>query len=245
VTRSQARGLVAVAAFLSIVLLAQVASAAGVGVRSSRLTTLEALVALSPTSTPEEPTTTTAPDASTTTTAVPVTSTTVARQTVQVVLTAVADTYASKQQASTAHGAATSLVVNGHDNQTKHAFVRFDLSGIPAGATVQAASLRLRRGVTTSGTYTLERVATPWTETGLTWSTAPGVTGPAHAQASSTTSVTWSSEGLVADVASMVSSPSRNRGWRVAARGNGDIAFAAREHSPALGPTLEVSYVAP
>jgi flagellar capping protein FliD len=238
VTRVQARCVVAVAGVLSVVLLAQAASAAGAGMRSSRLTTLEAPMALSPTSTPEE-------TATTTTTAPPTTTTTAAAPTVEVTLTAVSDTYANKQQATTAHGAATSMLVNGHPNQTKHAFVRFDLSGIPSGATVEAASLTLRRSVTTTGTYTLDRAATAWTEAGLTWATAPDVTGTGHARASSTTSVTWSSAGLVADVASMVASPSKNHGWRVAAGANGDVAFAAREGSPTLGPTLVVTYVAP
>jgi hypothetical protein len=57
------------------------------------------------------------------------------------------------------------------------ALLRFDLSGIPANATITSASLRFsvtKSAAFNAATFRLHRVIPAWTEAGATWTTANG-----------------------------------------------------------------------
>lgn len=243
--RREARVVLTVATLVAVVVGAQAASAAGIGLRSSRLTTFDAPVTLTRTSTPEETTTTTE---SPTTTSPETTTTTPGPaqppQPVQVALAAVADSYVSRSQSTTAFGAATPLLVRGGTGQAKHAFVRFDLTSIPAGSTVQSTTLTLHRTDASAATFTASRVTGAWAEPTLTWATAPTVAGTGHTASSSAASITWSSAALVADVADMLAEPAGNHGWRITHGANTDLGLRSRE-ADTSPPTLVVTYVAP
>jgi len=60
------------------------------------------------------------------------------------------------------------------------AFLQFDLSGLPAGATVTSAQIELWAEFR-DGTLTFEPVASDWDEATLTWNNQPGVVSPALA----------------------------------------------------------------
>lgn len=86
--------------------------------------------------TPTTPPTATAPASATPTsgTAAPTTTLTFAP---------VADTFVDQNTPTTAYGTFSFLGVVGETGKEKQAFLRFNISGVPAGATVQAATLRL------------------------------------------------------------------------------------------------------
>jgi hypothetical protein len=64
---------------------------------------------------------------------------------------------------------------------TKQIFIRFDVSGLPAGAAVSSAKLRLFvTNDSTSGGIVQSVSNTTWSET-LTWNTKPAIDGPVRA----------------------------------------------------------------
>ncbi len=91
-----------------------------------------------------------------------------------VVLSADADAYVDQNTPSSNYGTADLQAGPG-----KRALVKFNLTGLPANATIQSAVLRLR-SLTGAGNYTttisLARVDNDWTETTVTWDNKPGVT---------------------------------------------------------------------
>ena len=97
-----------------------------------------------------------------------------------VTLSAAADTWIDKANATTNHGADTTMRTRpANANSLKYSLVRFDISGIPAGATIQSATLSLN--VTTAqATKHFDQVRpmlTAWTEAGATWNTKNGTNG--------------------------------------------------------------------
>jgi hypothetical protein len=90
---------------------------------------------------------------------------------------AVADTYVSQSSPSTGYAGASSVsAVAG--SSAKYAYLRFSVSGLPAGA--QVASVKLRLVVTndsTSGGIFNSITNTSWAE-GITWSNKPAIDGP-------------------------------------------------------------------
>jgi len=90
---------------------------------------------------------------------------------------AVADTYVSQASPTSAYGGATSFSIVGSTTGAKQAFLRFTVSGLPAGAVVQSAKLRLyvTNDSTSGGTF--NRISnTTWAE-GITWNTKPAIDG--------------------------------------------------------------------
>ncbi len=98
------------------------------------------------------------------------------------VLISSADTYVDKSNANNNYGTNKEMNTNpgqnNSTNYTSYSLVQFDLSSIPAGATINSASLTLD---ITSDRNKLDhvdeihRLLTPWTETGATWNTRDGV----------------------------------------------------------------------
>ncbi|MCG8307527.1 MAG: DNRLRE domain-containing protein [Cytophagales bacterium] len=87
-------------------------------------------------------------------------------------------------------------------------FIKFDLSSIPAGATIMSAELTLygtgHDPLTSSNASYLERVTSGWTEMGVTWATQPMVTTTGRISLAQSTS---STQNYTMDVTSFV------QGW--------------------------------
>jgi hypothetical protein len=172
-----------------------------------------------------------------------------------------ADSYVARGSATTNFGTVVEIRVNPHTasgNPTNNhliSFIRFDLSTIPSGATVTAATLSLRRLTGPTSTYDVQRVTTgtgtvPWTEGGITWNNRPQtVTGTATSAAvgsSGAANVAFTGTDLRDDVAAWVANSSVNYGWRLidAGTGNNTSTFVSKDSPPAIGalPSLSVTY---
>ena len=158
-----------------------------------------------------------------------------------VTLLAIADVYANQNLASTNYGALTNMYVrsttSGSPDANQRMFVRFDTSGVPAGATIQSAYLRIRMDLApaASRSYNVHRVAASWAETTLTWSNQPAVVASATSTITTgTTANVWLQWTVTADVQAFVSSTATNNGWRIRDQGessstNYQSRFIARE----------------
>jgi len=123
----------------------------------------------------------------------------------------------------------------------------FDLSSIPPGAIVSAASLRLCR-VNSSGsarTHELLAATSAWTEAGLTWNTQPS-----QAISATHTIAVPSSAGCITtsvreDVQAWIFTAA-NFGWRIADQDEPTaplVDYATRENvDSGQRPTLSVTY---
>ena len=137
-------------------------------------------------------------------------------------------------------------------DRTSRSLIRFSLSAIPSGSTIINASLRLyQNGSYDFGGYTRQittyRVTQAWSETSVTWDTAPG---HAEAYGSAVTghgsdAFGWYSfpvtslvqawiDGTYANHGVMLRGPEHEANWRQ---------FSTREG--ANPPRLEISYVGP
>jgi glucose/arabinose dehydrogenase len=133
------------------------------------------------------------------------------------------------------------LVAN--ETGIRRALVRFDLSPVPAGSTVQSATVKLtvtRAGPTPGGSFTLHRLTRDWgegTSSGIglgapaspgeaTWLqakfgieawTTPGgdfvTTASASQSVNALGSYAWASAGLAADVQMWLAQPASRHGW--------------------------------
>ena len=104
---------------------------------------------------------------------------------------------------------------------------QFDLSSIPANATVASATLRLWVTVAESATTSIYRVTQPWTEYDLTWANSGGVSHNTTAVASFTPSVSGRSYDV--NVTSLVNQ------WRAGTANYGVILRIA-------GTSMEASF---
>jgi hypothetical protein len=86
---------------------------------------------------------------------------------------AAADTYSAQDAGTTNFGADTKLVNDNTAGRVHRSYLRFNVSGIPAGATVNSASLRMTATKASSATADVKVVTGAWTETGLTFANAP------------------------------------------------------------------------
>ena len=166
-------------------------------------------------------------------------------------------------------GTDNSLKIRPQSTKRKHALLRFDVDGIPIGATLNAATLKL--AVTTNRTLTtseIHRMVTAWTEgtnatdgaqwidangTGTAGTWAAGAFGSGDYNATTEGTITPSTKGVkTADIKTMV------QGWQTGAFANnglvllttgtatGDAAYASRENgTPANRPVINVSWSIP
>jgi hypothetical protein len=89
----------------------------------------------------------------------------------------IADAYVAQSSPDSANNGSSISVVGG-SSSAKQAFIRFTVSGLPAGAVVQAAKLRLfvTNDSTSGGVF--NRISnTSWSEN-ITWNTKPAIDGP-------------------------------------------------------------------
>jgi thrombospondin type 3 repeat protein len=189
-----------------------------------------------------------------------------AQSSTTVQLPASADTYLSQNSANTNYGTQTSLLVDSDDpagtGRDKRTLIKFDLSQIPAGATIQSASLKINVTNASPQQYNIHDLKQNWTETGATWNRYNGSSRWGGAGANSTTSdrggtdfgpfratstgaqtVALNSAG-VAKIQEWVNGQGSNYGFLIAPIANTSstdgIAFSSRESSSK--PVLEVTY---
>jgi hypothetical protein len=148
--------------------------------------------------------------------------------------------------------------------------IQFDLASIPAGATIQAVTLRLtvtRVPLTpASSMFQLHRLLQPWDDLESTWTlrlepdenwAAPGGQEGADYAAAASSSVLVGAVGaytfastpqLVADVTAWLANPAANHGWLMKTEDE-SVSFTARRiasrEALAGGPVLEVQFEPP
>ncbi|MCH8920266.1 MAG: DNRLRE domain-containing protein [Chloroflexi bacterium] len=168
---------------------------------------------------------------------------------------AVADSYVQEDLADSSFGAATLMDVqtfqDGGSKENRRSLVQFDVSSIPAGSTVTAATLTLCAAVVPGSTRThdVHRVTAVWDET-VTWNNQPTVV-PQKVSASTPATpacMTWT---VTADVQLWVDGTANN-GWRIEDANEGSnilhlAQYRTREESvvTAERPDLDVTYTAP
>ena len=107
-------------------------------------------------------------------------------------------------------------------NDTRDGVVKFDISSIPASATITSAALKLKVTAingSNSRIYNVHRVLSSWSEGSVTWN-SPGSSSGTNFSASATDSESISSTGtynydVTTDVAAFVAGSASNHGWRV------------------------------
>jgi YVTN family beta-propeller protein len=87
------------------------------------------------------------------------------------------DSYTQQNQPTANNGSTATLIVNGSTTTHRNVYIQFSLAPLPAGLTsanVSIATMKLFvTGVTTSGTFDVDLVTSPWTEKTITYNTAP------------------------------------------------------------------------
>src|SRR5579884_1512120 len=129
-----------------------------------------------------------------------------------------ADTFVSSATPKTNYGPSITLVVG----QGSTAYVQFNLSGVPTGATVSKAMLRLYvDAVVTNGAFDVYRLNNAWSENTLTYNTPPPALGTS-ATGGHPISITSASfnQFLLIDITSLV------QGWVNGTIANNGVALA-------------------
>lgn len=175
------------------------------------------------------------------------------------------DTYLSENTITTNYGASTALLVDGDDppgsGRDLAALLQWDISAIPAGSPVTAATITLSITDASATSYALYELLQNWSESQATWSEyalgaawqtagAQGATdrgstvlGSLTAPALGTYTLPLNAAG-VALVQNWVNNPATNRGLIIASSSTTDGAdFSSRESAtPTNRPRLTVQY---
>jgi hypothetical protein len=161
-----------------------------------------------------------------------------AAQAASTTITATEDSYTSQGNAGTAHGSSGSLTVNGAPGE-RRAYVKFTVTGIPAGSTEVSAVLRLWVSRSSPATFTAWAVPASWAEATLTWSNQPAL-------GSAVASVTGVTAGQYRelDVSSHVTG---NGTFALAVTGSSTTQgrFTSTESSSGAPPELAVTWTPP
>lgn len=167
---------------------------------------------------------------------------------VTVTLNPVADTTASEAEPSkTDFGWYGSFMVRSGDMVDEWVYIKFDLSSIPAGSTIDSAKLRLYADlIDFSGarTYALNDAAGSWSESTLTWNNKPAV--GAAVTTLSVSSIGWKEWDVTSNVQAKING-GVNNGWVITDAeqlrpANPMIAFDSKEGRPLYIPQLVISY---
>jgi uncharacterized repeat protein (TIGR01451 family) len=172
------------------------------------------------------------------------------------------DTHLAQASSVQNFGTATLLLSNSQTNAESRLILRFDLSGIPAGATIQSAVMELYYAstrVSSSEALRVHRLTRSWTELGATWRTYDGTNNwvtqggdydpavVASANLDGTVNV-WKQWSITSLVQSWANGTFTNYGVLLespAATGNNERRFNSSESTPTtLRPKLTITYVA-
>ncbi|BDD09320.1 hypothetical protein FUAX_17520 [Fulvitalea axinellae] len=173
-------------------------------------------------------------------------------QTVDVVLSPVADAYVYGKNKGTNYGTGADILVKegGSVPYIRRGYFKFDLSSLPAGAVVNSASFDLAvkssNGTAQSTAFNLSTVADDsWTETGVNWNNMPQVGAVADSQ-TGTAAGTVMSFDVEQESADALTDGALSLHLRSAVAGPAYLTFHSREASDAsLRPKLRVTYTVP
>jgi uncharacterized repeat protein (TIGR01451 family) len=172
------------------------------------------------------------------------------------------DTHIAQASSVQNFGAAALLLSNSQSNAQGRLALRFDLSGIPAGAIIQSAVMELYYAssrVTSTEALRLHRITRSWTELGATWRTYDGASNwgaqggdfdpavVASASLDGTVNV-WKQWTITTLAQAWVSGTFTNHGVLLEsapASGNNERRFNSSENAATtLWPKLTITYVA-
>ena len=163
--------------------------------------------------------------------------------TTTITLYPVADAYVDVANPTTNYGATNYLEVN----DGMRTWIRFDLSGIPAGKTITSATLSVRQFF---GGYAMDNIQRctniSWTEAGLTWNNAPNanVLTPVTGFMTSYGAQPYTDFDVTGEVTSALSAGGIS--WRIKVSKTGEYAvwgwFSAKEYTATGCSKLVVTY---
>jgi hypothetical protein len=166
-----------------------------------------------------------------------------------VTLTASADASVAEDNPTTNYGSIDTIPVIGSTNARRYGLVRFDLSSIPAGSTINSVELQMPVFHYFSAAITLSKILQSWTETGVTWNTKPSYDTDyiAYAGFGDIPIWIWRSADypkLKTVVQGWFNNPSTNYGFhlRVDPGSDGIFFYARHRTDPAERPKLIVNY---
>lgn len=156
----------------------------------------------------------------------------------------VSDTYVNRGAPSTNYGSSQTADISGQSLAQKYGLVRFDLSAIPANATITSASLKLTQSNT--GAATLEArplTVAPWNEATLTYSSYVGAyRTPAILASNASPVVNFDAKSAVQN---WVSGAVANNGFTVLQAATTLTRFATSENATvSQRPALDVCFEA-
>ncbi len=161
-----------------------------------------------------------------------------------------ADTFSYSASPSTNYGTYQNMIVE-RGSANAAAYMKFNLSTVPAGATVAKATLRLYvDAVSTSGSFDVFQLNGGWTESGLTYNNAPALGTSATGNHPVTITATSLNQFVVIDITPLVQSwlngSVANNGVALSPTTNGFFSFDAKEASNSSHqPELEVALTGP
>jgi hypothetical protein len=180
-------------------------------------------------------------------------------------ISSTADTKIAERASNTNYGGANTVGVDGDEptgsGRDVYSLLRWNLSSIPAGATISSVSVTLNVTNPSPETYQAYELERPWVESSATWLLyaagqpweVAGAKGSLDRSAQPAGAVTPSAKGKQsfslspALVQAWVDDPANNQGIVIADTVNTDgFDFSTREASNAgLRPQLQVTYTAP
>ena len=162
---------------------------------------------------------------------------------------ATADSQVQEDKPTNNYGTRANMDVKSQPTKLRRDFVAFDVSSIPAGSTVNSATLTLCLTRVTAGrVHEVRQVTQSWAETTITWNTQPTVSASLTDSITMPASVGCVSWTVTSDVQAWVDGAANN-GWRVGDQDEtttgGNEKYRTREDTtvPAEQPRLDVDFV--
>jgi TGF-beta propeptide len=151
-------------------------------------------------------------------------------------ITPSADAYTNSADPTTKYGTATLLYVDG---ATEKAYIQFNLSSIPTGASISQATLKLYvNAVTTAGSFEVYSVNVPWSESAITYSNepAPGSVIDSGVALTTVDKNQYILIPITSTVQGWVDTPSSNNGIALVAIGTFNASFDSKENTTTSHP---------
>ena len=163
-----------------------------------------------------------------------------------------ADSHVYQFSSGTNYGTATTMSVQARTAQCKRALVRFDVPSIPAGSTINSATLELYATAASGGAVlNVHRITSEWSETGVTYADQPSFASAADASIGSGGTAGWKVWDVASVVRDWAEGISPNYGLMVKFNVETgltaiNITFATREHATEnYRPILRINYTPP